>query len=695
MTTPGPVSYAEFYRVATNDPHEGDPSAVYADETPVGVGRNSPATIVTTACGDSNPDAYLLFVKRPGVGVAPCTHVLLQATVCPRSRGRAASRFAGAAIAQYEDVRLLGPTFVRLPAQAFHIRKAVTPTSAEMAPAYAAAGAGAEKLLGPYLAGTANTEEVEVRSMVHLPYRFVPLVLDQLLTPRAAWTVLAGAILAEGADAAAKCAPLLTFLRAASVENSSVPFGTGDVEVVLPDSALEAQRMEILKRDLPARFGDGASGGPAPGDAMTLALTAFEARTEMMERTRLADSAASKAPKTKTPDERWGAVLEGALRIHGCVDASGLPPVYAALAATPKGGERSALQGLYQTRANAKGAATSIPPVCLPSTKDSFMACRHHATNSSDLESGISLPQVSVMTAMQTQELFAVLRDFDLADSRRGLSVDEAAALRAKLGLRFPESGTECCLQSQMFSVMEDVHKGVDHPLSDTIRNDWCPALLAACPKIMEETPRKPMLPAQIMLAFHYMWFDWHDMVTKIQVPSASGITKVPPPDFCIILQNIRFGVFTMLPEYPLRYCRPSTVTKGKSVGGGGGGAYESSCEEAPAQSTRRTKKKPGTPAGQPTGGGAGMWNPAPAGEVDETLCCKAANGDKVRVRQMFSLVGGPPPLRVSDGLATCWAYHSQGGCSSNCDRAFDHCPSSAEDIGPRREYAARVRSKL
>ena len=156
--------------------------------------------------------------------------------------------------------------------------------------------------------------------------------------------------------------------------------------------------------------------------------------------------------------------------MHGCVDASGLPPVYVALAATTKGGERITLQGLCQNRANAPDAAMSVLPVCLPSTKDSFMACCHHTTNSSDLESGISLPQVSVMLTMQTQALFAVLHDFDLADWRRGLSVDKAASLRAKLGLRFPESRTECVLQSQMFYMMEDVHKGPEHPLSKTLR---------------------------------------------------------------------------------------------------------------------------------------------------------------------------------------------------------------------------------
>ena len=33
-----PVTYAELYHVVTNDPHDGDPSAIYEDETPVPVG---------------------------------------------------------------------------------------------------------------------------------------------------------------------------------------------------------------------------------------------------------------------------------------------------------------------------------------------------------------------------------------------------------------------------------------------------------------------------------------------------------------------------------------------------------------------------------------------------------------------------------------------------------------------------------
>ena len=68
-----------------NNPHEGYPSAVYEDETPVPVGgiRPKPANIVMAVCGDSNPDAYLL-VSKGGCGV-PYARVLLHITMCPRS----------------------------------------------------------------------------------------------------------------------------------------------------------------------------------------------------------------------------------------------------------------------------------------------------------------------------------------------------------------------------------------------------------------------------------------------------------------------------------------------------------------------------------------------------------------------------------------------------------------------------------
>ena len=75
------------------------------------------------------------------------------------------------------------------------------PAVSQMAPDYSAVGGRSEKLLGPFDVLNDHMEEVKVRTLVHLPYRFVPLALDQQLTPRAVRTVLRGGISSEGEGA--------------------------------------------------------------------------------------------------------------------------------------------------------------------------------------------------------------------------------------------------------------------------------------------------------------------------------------------------------------------------------------------------------------------------------------------------------------------------------------------------------------
>ena len=65
MAAMSPISYGEFYRVVTNNPHDGYPTAIFMDKTPFHVGgvRATPESIISIVCGDINPDAYLLFTK--------------------------------------------------------------------------------------------------------------------------------------------------------------------------------------------------------------------------------------------------------------------------------------------------------------------------------------------------------------------------------------------------------------------------------------------------------------------------------------------------------------------------------------------------------------------------------------------------------------------------------------------------------
>ena len=111
-----------------------------------------------------------------------------------------------------------------------------------------------------------------------------------------------------------------------------------------------------------------------------------------------------------------------------------------------------------------------------------------------------------------------------------------------------------------------------------------------------------------------------------------------------------------LLPEYPLRYCRFTASAGGGNCGGGGG---QTLIGKETGQKPCRGKLKS---SGIKTRGGGGTWDHIPTKEVDKTLLCGAANGDRVRVKSMFALVGGPPPLRASYGLANFWAYHLQGG---------------------------------
>ena len=99
------------------------------------------------------------------------------------------------------------------------------------------------------------------------------------------------------------------------------------------------------------------------------------------------------------------------------------------------------------------------------------------------------------------------------------------------------------------------------------------------------------------------------------------------------------------------------------SVRGGnrGGGVDQALIGEETVEMPCRGKIKA---AGSKTGVRGGTWEPIPTKEVDDILLCGTENGDRVRIKSIFTLVVGPPPLRASDGLETFWAYHSQWGYS-------------------------------
>ena len=140
------------------------------------------------------------------------------------------------------------------------------PAVAQMAPAYAAGGGEAESLLGPYNVLDNHAEKksrcaLSCTSRTALsPWRWTSI--SHLERRGRCWEA---PYHRRGGVVETQCAPLLDFLHAAAVEGLVIPFEVSDLEVVAPDKALEAQRMEILQRDLPARFDAGSLGGASAG----------------------------------------------------------------------------------------------------------------------------------------------------------------------------------------------------------------------------------------------------------------------------------------------------------------------------------------------------------------------------------------------------------------------------------------------
>jgi hypothetical protein len=53
------------------------------------------------------------------------------------------------------------------------------------------------QLVGPFAAGTADTEAVAVRTSVYLPNRYMSMLLDDSMTPRHAWEQVRGALVTD------------------------------------------------------------------------------------------------------------------------------------------------------------------------------------------------------------------------------------------------------------------------------------------------------------------------------------------------------------------------------------------------------------------------------------------------------------------------------------------------------------------
>ena len=163
----------------------------------------------------------------------------------------------------------------------------------------------------------------------HIPYRYVRRLILGGMTPRAVWRAVYPAIVADNAEV--QCAPLLAYLRIACVRRAAASGGNP-----APPPITTAAPVPVIPDDTLVRAANGGPPSRPPRPIRPSSAAAARTKTPSVKPLRPSTPARSRrsptlrqtavAAKTKTPEEKWGAAIATAYRIHSCYDDTGLPP---------------------------------------------------------------------------------------------------------------------------------------------------------------------------------------------------------------------------------------------------------------------------------------------------------------------------------------------------------------------------------
>jgi hypothetical protein len=109
--------------------------------------------------------------------------------------------------------------------------------------------------VGPFDDNDAGTDVLRTRYFIYVPVKYARIILEQSLTPRQDWERLGGAIFAD--NAADACAAFIDWMRATCTvraDNQASTVQRAALTVPLGDSVLQADRLELMRRDLSGRF---------------------------------------------------------------------------------------------------------------------------------------------------------------------------------------------------------------------------------------------------------------------------------------------------------------------------------------------------------------------------------------------------------------------------------------------------------
>jgi hypothetical protein len=625
--------------------------------------------------------AFMCLVPRPdGVPEVRILHRFMRYLDLP---GEQPTGFHDRVLALLGDVRPNQYPVVDIPNTAFHLAGVGgvrVPTAAAM-DGIIAEWVVDNQNLGPYPEADATTVIVRPRHIQLLPTRYAALLVHRDgLSPKAAYTELAGAIHADGNEVA--CADVLTWLQTAFTARG----GGGpqpDDSILL--HAFPAVHLPLLvytyvsakvAADLPAlRPRD------AVGDAGLQAQLALLAAG----RGPVAPSDGDRGERgPKTVREAYKETFPLLLRFNRVDQVEEVAPIWARLANSHKSEHQTIMQQEFAKVCTARGLAPELHcPVVTTKLKQMVLSFNFAGTGPDDLASGMSPFLVTYAGAKdyyQAQEVASVTHQLD--QGTQNASLADIQAIKVSEKVRFPSDLHQTSITLQRFAVLAQAllqsSSGELHPF---VRNLWTFAngFLNRLPFIMDRfhglmgNPAQQHYPARILRTVQVLTYEYMQSITA----AVAGFEVVDAaPDFSSLLTDLQRGTYQTSSAWialPSEYLEalPLPLQLLQVVRGPATRGTEPSTAASVAAASVVSGLTTVAPASTRAATQSRVVNAAPDAAF-QALNLRPRLGDLLRVHR---------PPHNDAGSEFCVSWWCKGACYSGCSRQRSHVPfaSSAE----------------
>lgn len=633
------ASYPAWYAQPEQDPYHGAYTDACLAYDPTIPAAPSPANMLTRA--STGPDLKAVFIL---LGTDHRLHVLHRVVRQVPALGMAPSLFDNTTIATFDDLTAVGPTTVTVPADLFTRTPVLQVRTAAVITTALAADPAAHQLNPAVGADPADLTDVRTRGGMLVPPAYASQVLAAVsapggLTPRGLWVdVIAHLLNTAGHEA--QCASFVDWSRVAVSQGveAANPLSRAIPVPVVPDLALAATRFELLRRDLPQRFGVPAA-DLQPVVQQLGALRADTAAREVARETaRVAREAAKKAD-AELPTLRWRAPTTQLMNLCQVNDESLLPDVWKDMARAGIKQDRQTIQYHLRGRTGEASSRSSRVPIVSPELAREMGALNFEPTSRDDLKSGLSIFSVCHPDQDSARIVSEMAGHYDSQmNGVTGLTLTEQITLKAAQELKLPTKFLQVRLIMAAYHTLLETALGVTHDL--VIGYGACLDRMGTMELVLDHLLDGNVVACAGFLRFFHLKFSiWF----ALQVPSDAAI---PIPAFGEILDRIEEQTWVPVP-LPVAYLKPAAPQPGR---------------QAPPLPV------PG-PTGTPTPPKRGFFK-APAAQLDATA---------MKPRPSFNInahltAHGPPPLNDAGGLM-CLSFHFRGGCRHECERGSSSGP--------------------